>query len=434
MDLKNRNICIKLLEEAFESSSFINDIVSNYFYKNNLDTKSKKNISNMLFGTTRMKGKYDYILSNIYNGKYSSIKPKLKNILRLACYQIDKMDSVPDHAAVSTFVEITKKKMFGYQNLVNALLRKFIIIKNDYAFDIENKKTFGALSHPDWLLDKWIGNLGLKKAVKICKYNNQSPVIWFRINDFKKTKFILEIIKKMNLKFDFHKLDDSYFKVTSPFNLIDSSLFKDGAITIQNPLNGSIVKLLDPKNNEVIIDGCSAPGGKGILLSLLAPNAEIFSIDNNKKRMDKVVESIKRHKITNLKPLVLDMISDTLPMANKILIDVPCSGTGVINRRVDLRWKRSLNDIEKSSSIQYNILDNASRFLLNRGVIVYSTCSIEKEENINVVKKFLDDNKNFIVEDASDFVNDKIVENKIINVLPGDYDLDGGFAVRLRKI
>ena len=434
MNLKNRQICLKLLQKSLTSHSFANEIISNYYNNNNLDQNSKKNISNMVLGVIRMQGRYDYILSDIYNGEYKNIKLILKNILRLGCYQIDKMDSIPNHAAVSTSVEITKKKIFGYEKLVNALLRKYIDIKDDYHLDLNDSNSLKLLSHPSWIIDKWIEDFGIKKAIEICNYNNNNPVIWFRINGSNSRQDIINYIKKIEIDFKFHEIDDSFFKVSSASNLIDSNYFKRGLLTIQTPLNGLIVKLLNPKNSDIIIDGCSAPGGKGTFISSIAPAANIYSIDNDKKRFKKLLDSIERHKIKNIKPLILDMISDKLPLANKILIDVPCSGTGVINRRADLRWRKRLIDIEKSSVIQYNILDNASRFLSHKGVLVYSTCSIEKEENFKIIDKFLSENKNFIIEDAANFVNKKVVKNNAIDILPGEYNLDGGFAVRLKKV
>ena len=434
MNLKNRHICLELFKKNSNSHLFINDIISNYFYNNNLDEQSKKFINKILLGTIRMQGKYDYILSNIYNGDYKQLKPILKNILRIGCYQIDEMNSIPNHASVSSSVELVKKNLSGYQGLVNALLRKFIEVKNEYILDPDNISTFQTLSHPSWMIDKWLTDFGVKETIKISNYNNQTPEIWFRINNNEKTQFIIESMNTMNINFYFHDINNIFFKTSSPFSIINSSLFKEGFLTIQNPLNGFIVNLLNPKNEDTIIDGCSAPGGKGSFISMLAPRAKIYSIDNNKIRFKKLLNSIARHKITNIKPLILDMISDKLPLANKILIDVPCSGTGVISRRVDLRWKRNLNDIEKSSSIQYNILENSSNFLSKDGVIVYSTCSIEKEENFNVINKFLNKNKNFIIDDASNFVDKRIVKNRAIDVLPGNYNLDGGFAVRLKKL
>ena len=128
-----------------------------------------------------------------------------------------------------------------------------------------------------------------------------------------------------------------------------------------------------------------------------------------------------------------DMTKDQIPEANKILIDVPCTGTGVINRRLDIKWRRTQEELNTIRSIQYKILSNVAKYLKPKGIIVYSTCSIEPEENELLIKDFIDTN-NFIVEDASNFVINHIVHNGAIKVLPGEYDLDGGFAVRLRKL
>ena len=151
-------------------------------------------------------------------------------------------------------------------------------------------------------------------------------------------------------------------------------------------------------------------------------------------RMIKLTESIKRHKVTNIKPLICDITSDELPKANKILIDVPCSGTGVINRRVDLRWKRTLNDIEKSLSVQYNILEHASKFLLDDGILVYSTCSIEPEENMMVIHAFLKSHPNFSIESAENYLPVEYVDKHgAMFTYPPDHKIDGGFAVRLKN-
>lgn len=434
MNLKNRHICIELLEKSSSSPLFINDIISDYFENEKIIHKDRKYITNMILGSIRMKGQYDYILSKVYNGDYRKLKFKLKNILRLACYQIDKMDSIPTHAAVSTSVEITKKVLNGYQNLVNALLRQYIKIKDKFPFDHKDGDKFPMTSHPSWLVNKWIKDLGLKKTFKLCKYNNIPPYIWFRINHLEEIELIKEKIREIGLTVEFHEISNSFFKTSSNIDLINSFLFKDGRITIQNPLNAIIVNLLDPKDNELIIDGCSAPGGKGSLISLIAPKSKIFSIDLNKKRMAKLEKTIKRHRIDNIETMILDMSTDSMPKANKILLDVPCSGTGVINRRVDLRWKRSFEDLKSNSQIQYDILKHSSKFLLDKGVIVYSTCSIEKEENFDVINKFLSINKDFKIDSAEKFTDTRLVKNKAINVLPGSNNLDGGFAIRLKKI
>ena len=170
-----------------------------------------------------------------------------------------------------------------------------------------------------------------------------------------------------------------------------------------------------------------------IYISQSTKSSQIFSIDNNKKRLDLFVKSAKRQNNKNIVFKLTILSKDSLPECNKILIDVPCTGTGVINRRVDIRWKRKLNDINKIIDLQSRILENASKYLKSNGILVYSTCSIENDENENIIEHFLDRN-NFVVENASNYVNKDIVRDKSIKILPGEYDMDGGYAIRLRKL
>ena len=434
MNIYSRNTSLSILEESEISNLHINDYIHNYFNKTKIPPLDKKFINKLVLGTVRLKGRYDYIISQIYHGDYMRLKLKLKNILRLGCYQIEQMNSVPNHASISIMVEITKKHLKGYEKLVNAILRKFTEGKKAYDFDINSSKTFPLLSHPSWLIDKWIKEFGIKKMVELCKYNNQDPSIWFRINNSLELTNIYSEVEKLSLVYNKHVLSEVYFTVDSPYNLIESDLFKNGDLSIQNPINGFIVNILNPKKNEIIIDGCSAPGGKGSLISLMAPHSKIYSIEINKNRISKIEESINRHKLKNISILNLDMSKDRLPLADKILIDVPCSGTGVINRRVDLRWKRKSKDITNSAKLQYKILMNSSKYLKNNGVIVYSTCSIEAEENSKIINLFIKNNKNYILEDSGKIINPSLVKNNNLDVLPGKYDLDGGFAAKLRKI
>ena len=215
--------------------------------------------------------------------------------------------------------------------------------------------------------------------------------------------------------------------------MINTKLFSEGKLSIQNPINGFIVDLLGAENSDKIIDGCSAPGGKGSFIAHKAPNAKIYSIDNNSKRLDLVKSSLDRQRIQNVEIFNLDISKDVLPSSNKILVDVPCSGTGVINRRVDIKWRRTIDDINTLVDVQLEILENASRCLKKNGILVYSTCSIEEEENELLIEDFLDKHK-FVVEDASKFVNKDIVKNGAIHNLPGTFDMDGGYAVRLKKL
>ena len=145
------------------------------------------------------------------------------------------------------------------------------------------------------------------------------------------------------------------------------------------------------------------------------------------------VNSAKRQNNKNIVFKYNDISKDRLPKCNKILIDVPCTGTGVINRRVDIRWRRNLSDMKKIIDLQSRILENASKYLKSNGILVYSTCSIENDENENIIEDFLNKH-NYVVEDASNYVKKDIVREKSIKILPGEHGMDGGYAIRLRKL
>jgi tRNA and rRNA cytosine-C5-methylases len=242
-------------------------------------------------------------------------------------------------------------------------LRNYIKRKNEYFLDNNKKETYSLLSHPIWLVNRWMKKYGYKKTLDICDFNNSEQTVWFRVNSLKYIKEILSYVKRYNENINFHPLHELFFNASNTQRLIKSNLFNDGKISVQNPINGFIVDLLNPKNNDVILDGCGAPGGKGTFISHKAPKAQIFSIDNNKKRIELFVNSAKRQKNNNIVFKYNDISKDSLPECNKILIDVPCTGTGVINRRVDIRWRRKLSDMKKIVNLQSRILENASKYL-----------------------------------------------------------------------
>ena len=433
MKVDNRYIAYNLLKSYFNNSFYATDLIAKYLKSNSLTNHDKKFINNLTLGTIRMMGRYDYILSDIYNGDYQKLKPGIKYILYIALYQIDKMESIPNHAAVSVSVEIAKDKFPGLDKLVNAVLRNYLRKKNDYKLLEEENSSYQLLSHPMWLTSRWIKRYGFNKTKKMCEFNNSSQVIWFRINKESDRKSIIDYLNSNNIILKKHRINKSFFSVANPSDLINTKLFSEGKLSIQNPINGFIVDLLGAENSDKIIDGCSAPGGKGSFIAHKAPNAKIYSIDNNSKRLDLVKSSLDRQRIQNVEIFNLDISKDELPSTNKILVDVPCSGTGVINRRVDIKWRRTIDDINTLVDVQLEILENASRCLKKNGILVYSTCSIEEEENELLIEDFLDKHK-FVVEDASKFVNKDIVKNGAIHNLPGTFAMDGGYAVRLRKL
>ena len=339
----------------------------------------------------------------------------------------------PHYAIINTLVEATKIKHINFYKLVNAVLRKAITFENKFHTSLINEKS-KMINHPIWMYNKWINDYGLIYADKIVDWNNSIPDTWFRINInfYDAEKFE----KELNyLKIDFSKYNNYYYKTNNPSTLINSNIFKNGLITIQNPFSYYICQLLDPKKTDIVIDACAAPGGKTAYISELMDNkGTILAYDINKKRIQLLENTINRMNVKNVDIILEDTSISELPKADKILLDVPCSGTGVLNKYPDIKWRKNFSDIKEMANIQKKILLNVSKYLKTGGTLVYSTCSIEKEENENIINNFLHNNKNFSIKDIDTIVPKKFI-NKfgIFKTIPFKHKIDGGFAVSLVK-
>ena len=228
---------------------------------------------------------------------------------------------------------------------------------------------------------------------------------------------------------------EPFFYTNSVQELLKSDIMISGLISVQNPANGLVVQLLNPQKDKVIFDGCSAPGGKmSYINEFTGGDNEINSYDNDKKRIQIPIKYIKKFNIKNVKYYNLDLSKDQIKPYDIGLIDVPCTGTGVLSKRVDLRWRRKPEDLKEMTLIQSSIINNVSKYIKDDGVLVYSSCSIEKEENWEIVYNFLNSNTDFKLDNADKFIPKKYVDkNGCLSILPSSNGLDGVFAARLIK-
>ena len=287
-------------------------------------------------------------------------------------------------------------------------------------------------SHPEWLVNKWLKEYAFKSLIKLLEYNNTVPETWFRY-DFNKIKNIEEKLKVEEIEFKKHDYLEDFFITKNPSFFLNNSIFESSGISVQSLTNGLIVKLLDPLKDEKIIDLCAAPGGKTISISdKMVNSGQIIAYDINNKRTNLIRQNLDKNKITNVKIEIKDSSEDKIECSSKMIADVPCLGTGTISKNVDLRWKKNLNDLSELTNLQERILNNSTKYLEPNGVIVYSTCSIEEEENWMVVDSFIEKHPNYIIDNAEKYVDCKFTDSRgAINVKPQTHGIDGGFAVRL---
>ena len=427
-----RSYVYKILLHHTNENSRLYESIEIIFKSSTIPQKDKNLITYTVQGVIRRLSSIDSILDQLIK-KYSKAIPlNVKIILRIGVYQINHMES-PNYATINELVQLTKKKNNRFYKLVNAVLRRSITFKSKLDDSkISNKAKL--FNHPEWLYKKWTNDYNTLFAQNIADWNNTIPEVWFRINsNLYSTIEFEEELKKSNISFIRYLYNSIYYKTSNPSILINNEIFKDGMITVQNPFSGFICNLLNPKSDELVIDACAAPGGKTAYISELMKNkGKIFAFDINQKRIILLKKTLERMKINNVIHEVKDVASQKLPKADKILLDVPCTGTGVLNKYPDIKWKKSFSDIKEMVNIQKNILSNASKYLRRGGIIVYSTCSIEKEENEEIITSFLNKNNNYSIKKI-----DNSIPNNFINKF-GQFkttsfidEIDGGFATIL---
>ncbi len=402
---KVRETALKVLYEVDKKGAYSN-IALNEILKsvrksgNEIDNRDVGFISEIVYGTVAWKLTIDEIIKKYSTIKLKKISPWIINILRMSIYQIVFLDKVPKSAVVNEGVNLAKR--YGHQgskNFVNAVLRK--VEKKDYEefFAIKNdaERISKTTSMPVWLVEKLIKETSIQKAEEICKASNLRPILWIRTNTLKITPE--ELKNRLNEEKIEAQIDGNFLIIQGIKNIENLSLFKEGLFTIQDKTAGLIPEMLKTKPGEKVLDACSSPGGKTTYMAEKMKNqGEIIAWDIHPHRVKLVEETSKRLGITIIKTEEKDATKYEEKYRNyfdKILLDVPCLGLGVIKRKPDIKWQKQSEDIEEITKIQKNILKNCSKYLKDGGELVYATCSILKEENEEVIYDFLENNKTF---------------------------------------
>lgn len=427
---KTREIALKILYKIDKEEAYSN-LVLNEEVKQNREKLNEKDIgliSEIIYGVTTWRLTLDEIIK-----KYSKIKLKkislwILNILRMGAYQIIFLDKIPKSAAVNESVNLAKR--YGHSsssNFVNAILRK--IEKCDYQefFQIKDdiERISKTTSMPEWIIKELLTNNNIEKVEEICKNSNLKPKTTVRINKLKTTKD--ELIKKLEEKnIEYKETEYEDFLILEKIKDIENlDLFKQGFLTVQDISAGLAALSLQPEKGDKILDACSAPGGKTTYLAEMMQNeGMILAWDIHEHRTKLIKQNAKRLGIDIIKTEERNATiynEDLNEKFDKILLDVPCLGIGVIKRKPDIKWQRKPEDIKEITEIQEGILENCSKYLKQGGKLIYSTCSILKNENEDIINNFLQKNKKF-----------EIIENGIKNIIPCE-DKDGFFICILHK-
>lgn len=448
---KAREIALKIIYKIDKEGAYSNIVLDDIIKQNNkiLNSKDIGLISEIVYGVTTWKLTLDEVIKKYSNIKLKKISPWILNILRMSIYQIIFLDKIPKSAAVNEGVNLAKR--YGHKSssgFANAILRK--VGKQDYEEmfkeDNELEKISKTTSMPKWIIEELNNeSMDINEIYKICKASNLRPRISIRVNKLKISKKELrEKLERKGIKTEEGILED-FLLLAKTKNIEDIEEFQEGLFTVQDEAAGLTALILNPKHGQKILDACSSPGGKTTYIGEIVENdAQIEAWDIHEHRVKLVEQTAKRLGITNIKAKVQDATKykeEYFEKFDKILLDVPCLGLGVLRRKPDIKWQRNREDIEEITKIQYNILKNCSKYLKKGGEIVYSTCSILKEENQKVVKRFLEENSNFElqknllendIENEKDFFEKYVIDNQFLQVYQNE-KTDGFFICKMRK-
>lgn len=370
-----RHSCLRALQQWESSRTFADDVLHRTLEGCGLTQVNRAFVTEAFYGVIRNRSLLDFIIERFRPSKLDS---KTRLVLQLGLYQLYKMRVAP-HAAVYETVNLAGPA----RSLVNAILRKAINEREAVFSDVESAPAYIRWSHPEFLYSRWSEELGSGGAEGLCRWNNEPAKIYVRANHLLSTKeTLLENAggaRQSVLHSDCLEVDH-----------LPASWIASGAVYVQDPSTLLACEVLNPHPGEKVLDACAAPGGKtGYLAQLMANSGSVLACDYEPSRLTRLRENLARLGVSNTTVMRVDWLQGppSLPDTSfdAILLDVPCTNTGVIRRRTDVRWRLTPDDFRRMPKLQTRIVENVVPFLRNGGRLVYSTCSVEPEENEDVV-------------------------------------------------
>ena len=412
-----------------------------------LGERDRALLTELVYGTLRWRGKIDAELNRHLRRPLSKTDPLIRSVLRVAAYQICFLDRIPDYAAVSEAVELCKQHRNGKSaGFVNGVLRNILRHRNHAILPATNDASTHSLaaeySHPEWLVKRWIKQFGVPAAKNLMRANNEKAPLLLRVNSLKCGRDeLLQLFSQSGIDASPAERSPHGIIVKSGGAIENLPGFTEGFFQVQGESSQLIAFLLSPLPGEHILDACAAPGGKTThIAELMRDQGEVIALDKSRSAIEKLRENIARLQIRSAQLHVADATrelgSSLRGPYDRILVDAPCSGLGTLRSHPEIKWHRNEDDIQRLRALQSKILQRVVAYLKPRGILVYSTCTLTREENQQVIDSFLARNPEFELQDAARYLPVEakhMISGKYFEALLHRDDTDGFFAARLRK-
>lgn len=442
-----RELAVEILFKVEKKNAYADILLDQALKKSSLPLRDRALLTQLAYGTLRWRGQIDWHLSRYLSRPLPSMDAYLRNVLRLALYQLLFLDKVPAYAAVNEGVEQAKKyggKKAG--GLVNGVLRRILREKDQLSYPEPELGLVPYLSvlwsHPDWLVKKWLEDFGREEVELLLKANNEEAPLTLRANRLKgkRDDLILSLLEA-GLDAAPTLWSPQGIRVRGSAGVEGLPGFAKGLFQVQGEASQLVAHLLDPKPGERILDACAAPGGKAThLAELMDDRGELVAADISARGLEKLEQNVQRLELHSIRSIQVDLLQGlTGPLAapyDRMLLDAPCSALGTLRSHPEAKWHRSEADIERLGKVQKRLLRKLADYLKRGGILVYATCTLTREENEGVIEDFLDQEDGFTLESAATYLPREgvgLTSGDYFTVLPHKHDSDGFFAARLRK-
>lgn len=428
--MKDREAAVYALMEIFELEGY-NNIVLRRVFKRNAEFTSvqKAFITELVNGTLRNLILIDYVINIFSKVKTDKMKPLILNILRISVYQLLFLDKTPAGAVLNEAVEIAKKRGFkGLSGFVNGVLRNVLrnIDNIEYPSFEKNFVEFISVkySYPEYIIKYWLNNLSRDEIVDMCEKNSEAPSVTVAVNTLKiSTDKMLKMFTDNGIIAESMEGFENLLKISKTDDISKYDEYKKGLFHIVDKSSFFAVEKLAPKENDYVLDVCAAPGGKSFLCAYFMKNkGKIISRDIYEHKIKLIEDGAKRlgiNIISTEEKSAVRFYEEDFETADKVIVDAPCSGLGIVRKKPDIKYSKTYEDIENLSKIQKEILGVCHRYVKKGGILIYCTCTVSYMENEENVNWFLE---NF------DF---ELIYQK--QILPQHFDGDGFFIAELRK-
>ncbi len=443
----SRELAMDVLVRVEQQQAYSNIALNQVLLREKLPRSEAGLVTELVYGTIQRLNTIDYLLTRFLSKGLDKLEPWVRSLLRISLYQIHYLDRIPHHAAVNEAVKIAGRRGHkGISGMVNAVLRNMLRqpeklqIPTDLPIIESIALTY---SHPEWIVSRWLDQYGESETRAICESNNKPPHTSVRVNAIQmNTDKFLTLLGENGYSSERSAIAPDGIVVEGGGNMALSSWYKEGDISIQDESSMLVARIVDPQPGEKVLDCCAAPGGKTThMAELMNDQGSIIANDIHEHKKQLIDAQAERLGIRSIQTRIGDarlLGSDYVDhMFDRILLDAPCSGLGVIRRKPDLKWAKQEGDITEIREIQIRILDNIHNLLKPGGMLIYSTCTLEYDENQAVISQFLEKHPDYALDNNLNHqfpaLSRSFLGEGMLQILPHQYQSDGFFIARLIK-